>query len=74
MSEPRTPTMGDLTDLGICNWIAEACKQTVGPKTCSGRQIAFKAAVPQARDLEEWAWPELTVQADHYSKLNGSET
>lgn len=58
--------MGDPTDLGICAWISEACKNHVGPATFSDLQIASKAAFPRAKYLEAWALLEFMVQADHY--------
>lgn len=63
--------MSEPTDLGICTWLAEACKNRVGPASFVDLQITYKAAFPRAKDLEEWAWPEFTVRADHYNQLIG---
>lgn len=71
MGPSPVPIMGEQTDLGIRTWISEACKNQVGPKHFSDLQIAVTAAFPKAQDLKEWAWPEFTVEADHYGQLIG---
>lgn len=72
MAQPSAPVMGDPTNLGIRNWVRHVCKHDVAPTCFSDLQIAFKAAFPHARHLEESAWPELIVCGDQYSNIIGS--
>lgn len=64
--------MGDLTNLGICAWIAETWKHPTDPTSFSNLQIAFKVAFPREKSLEEWALPEFMVRAEQHATLIGN--